>query len=396
MSGYVPNAAKGYRNTGVEPVDLGEQRWAEYPEMPAKPEDIPKTIGCTFTKPRTLANGVINYATRVIPTDTLREFGEFVLLGGRETDSSGNLKLGKISGNLPASLGTLALGGRAIASSTAALTGASGVAAGALAGVVALLWPSSLGDSSLYTEDQLSSLREGRTRVRLHVEQQADGSLKGYGYNTEKRADWEMIPIVQFIAQGQQRVADFGDGVTLIWTPAVDPSSTSGIPPLEAAPQVPQIWIYPPTEQADNIIVNPIYPSDYRDFILVFPPGSGIQPLYIVFNVQLEKNRKQGKAFEDAKYDELGLTQPELGREVTIKTKSGARTRLDMLGRDADGKLSCIECKSSDTAPLTKNQKVAFPEIEESGAIVVGKGKPGFPGGTEIPPTKVEIIRPKP
>lgn len=67
-----------------------------------------------------------------------------------------------------------------------------------------------------------------------------------------------------------------------------------------------------------------------------------------------------------------------------------------MLGRDADGKLSCFECKSSDTAPLTRNQKIAFPEIEESGATIVGKGKPGFPGGTEIPPTKVEIFRPKP
>ncbi len=271
-----------------------------------------------------------------------------------------------------------------------------GVIAGGLAGIAALLWPSSLGDSSLYTPEQLKALKEGRTRIRLHIEQQADGTLKGYGYNTEKRSDWEMIPVARFEAQGSQQVADFGDGITLTWTPAIDPSSASGIPPLEAAPQAPHIWIYPPTEQADSIIVNPIYPPEYKDFILVFPPGSGIQPLYIVFNIQLEKNRKQGKAFEDAKYDELSQTQPELGREVTIKTKSGARTRLDMLGRDADGKLSCIECKSSDTAPLTKNQKVAFPEIQESGAIVVGKGKPGFPGGTEIPPTKVEIIRPKP
>lgn len=40
------------------------------------------------------------------------------------------------------------------------------------------------------------------------------------------------------------------------------------------------------------------------------------------------------------------------------------------------------------------NTQVAFPEIEESGAVVVGKGKPGFPGGTEIPPTKVDVVRP--
>ncbi len=90
---------------------------------------------------------------------------------------------------------------------------------------------------------------------------------------------------------------------------------------------------------------------------------------------------------------ELRETTPEVGREVTAKTKSGVRTRFDMLGRDADGNISCIECKSSDTAPLTRNQKLAYPEIEESGAVVVGKGKPGFPGGTVIPPTKVEIVR---
>ena len=161
-----------------------------------------------------------------------------------------------------------------------------GVAAGALVGVVALLWPSSLGDSSLYTEEQLQSLKEGRTRVRLTVEQQADGTLKGYGYNTQKRRDWEMIPVVQFVAQGSQQVADFGDGVTLIWTPATDPSSTLGTPALEGAPQAPQIWIYPPTEQADNIIVSPIYPDAYKDFILVFPADSGVQPLYIVMNVR--------------------------------------------------------------------------------------------------------------
>ncbi len=33
------------------------------------------------------------------------------------------------------------------------------------------------------------------------------------------------------------------------------------------------------------------------------------------------------------------------------------------------------------------------PEIEQSGATVVGKGKAPYTGGTKIPPTKVEIIR---
>jgi hypothetical protein len=56
--------------------------------------------------------------------------------------------------------------------------------------------------------------------------------------------------------------------------------------------------------------------------------------------------------------------------------------------------IACVECKASETAPLTRNQKRAFPEIEQSGGRIMGKGKPGFPGGTQIPPTRVEILRP--
>jgi len=55
---------------------------------------------------------------------------------------------------------------------------------------------------------------------------------------------------------------------------------------LEAAPQAPVMWIYPPTEAAKQILVNPIYPPEYRDFILVFPVESGVRPLYVVVSVR--------------------------------------------------------------------------------------------------------------
>ncbi|KPW44358.1 MULTISPECIES: S-type pyocin domain-containing protein [Pseudomonas syringae group] len=324
MSGYIPKPAlpnATSANNGVEPVDIHAQRWAEYKDLPPKEDVKPNAVGCVFAKSCDLPDGVIDHRKPAgfIPVEKVANYGEFAILGGRETDADGNIPLKKISGSaLPTAIGTLVLGRAAVAvsSSCGALytAGAAGVAtetaaaiaagtgvvtagvvAGFLGGMVAMLWPSSLGDSSLYTEDQLQSLKKARTRVRLHVEQQADGTLKGYGYNTQKRTDWEMIPVVQFDEQGAQRVADFGDGVTLIWTPAVNPSSTSGIPPLEAAPQAPQIWIYPPTEQADNIIVSPIYPDTYKDFILVFPAGSGVQPLYIVMNVRLDPGTVMGQ-----------------------------------------------------------------------------------------------------
>ncbi|KSW22439.1 MULTISPECIES: S-type pyocin domain-containing protein [unclassified Pseudomonas] len=301
------------------------------PASPASPTATTKLINpqmatdkllrtaCVFTKCSKLPDSVIDYNTSsgTFPVDDVSDYGNLVLLGGREVDDSGKVQLQRISGNVPAGFGSLALRGLApsgagescggfceVASAGGAvasggrvavgtgsrvvgggiLTG--GVVGGSLLGVVAMLWPSSLGDSALYTEEQLRTMKQGRTRVRIRVEQQPDGPLKGYGYNTQLRSDWETIPVVQFSKAGSQMVADFGGGVELIWTPAVDPSDTLGIPALEAAPQTPQITIYPPVEQADNLIVNPIYPPEYRDFILVFPMGSGIAPLYIVMNAR--------------------------------------------------------------------------------------------------------------
>ncbi|AEV60324.1 colicin E3/pyocin S6 family cytotoxin [Pseudomonas ogarae] len=258
----------------------------------ASPSDVK---GCVFAKSCKLPDSVIDYhnPTGYIPTEALREYGQFTLLGGRQADESGRIQLKSISGSLPASFGTFALG-RTMPVSLGAAAEAAGavsapVAAGVLIGLVGLLMPANLGDGSLYTEEQLRSQEQARTRVRLHVETQADGTLKGYGYNTQTRRDWEMIPVVTFQARGAQQVADFGDGVELIWTPAVDPSTTLGIPALEAAPQAPHIWIFPPTPAADSIIVNPIYPPQYKDFILVFPADSGVSPLYIVLSISDHK-----------------------------------------------------------------------------------------------------------
>jgi len=277
----------------------------------------------------------------------------FSLLGGRERDAAGNIPLKQISGStLPAALGTLLLGGASPAGTGTAAAGAAGGAGIVTAGVVTgafdgsgctVVAVESRRQQPVYGE-QLKSLKQGRIRLRLHVEQQADGTLKGYGYNTQKRRDWEMIPVVQFLAQGSQQVADFGDGVTLIWTPAVDPSSTSGIPPLEGAPQAPQIFIYPPNEQADNIIVNPIYPPEYKDFILVFPADSGVWPLYVVIS------RPAGNG--DIKYYRPPRALPAFPDACPVKSKSsvqgggGKRSRWkDRKGRiyEWDSKTGAIE-----------------------------------------------------
>lgn len=57
----------------------------------------------------------------------------------------------------------------------------------------------------------------------------------------------------------------------------------------------------------------------------------------------------------------------------------------------------CGVAKGSQTAPLTKGQKAAHPQIETTSGTVRGnKGAEiGLPAGAKIPPTKVNVIRPK-
>ncbi|WP_309319449.1 pre-toxin TG domain-containing protein [Bacillus cereus] len=107
-------------------------------------------------------------------------------------------------------------------------------------------------------------------------------------------------------------------------------------------------------------------------------------------------NRTSGDKFEAELKTSLESTGEfeTVVKQLTLETPSGIKTRVDLvaLGKE-NSKINLYEAKASLSAPLTKNQKLAFPEIEEFGAIVKGKGKPPFDGGTEIPPTKVEVIR---
>ncbi|PTT30526.1 S-type pyocin domain-containing protein [Pseudomonas sp. HMWF021] len=282
-------------------------------EMAARKPD-PVRAGCVFAKSCKLPDAIIDYSNSsgMVPTDSLKDYGELILLGGREADDSGGVPLKKISGTaIPAGLGTFALAGEAFKALPAI---ASAAVVTPLVGLVALLMPSNLGDSALYTEDQLLALKQARTRVRLHVEQQADGSLKGYGFYTGKNRDWEMVDVAQFTARDNRFVADLGEGIELIWTPAVDGSDILGIPALEAAPQAPHIWVYPPTKAADGVLVNPVYPPEYRDFILVFPADSRVKPVYIVLS----------RARDHAYYDHP-KTLPAFPDAVRVKSKSSVQ-----------------------------------------------------------------------
>ncbi|WP_240795791.1 pre-toxin TG domain-containing protein [Bacillus pacificus] len=107
-------------------------------------------------------------------------------------------------------------------------------------------------------------------------------------------------------------------------------------------------------------------------------------------------NRTSGDKFEaelKSSLEDTGEYQTVV-KQLTLETPSGIKTRVDLaaIGKE-NSKINLYEAKASLTAPLTKNQKAAFPEIEKYGAIVKRKGKPPLVGGTEIPPSKVEVVR---
>lgn len=80
----------------------------------------------------------------------------------------------------------------------------------------------------------------------------------------------------------------------------------------------------------------------------------------------VQQNSEKGKEFEGSIFDEI-KSNPSLktpSREITVETNKGTKVRIDIMAKDENGNIKCIECKSSQTAPFTKNQEKGFPELK--------------------------------
>ncbi|WP_249921230.1 S-type pyocin domain-containing protein [Pseudomonas lundensis] len=88
-------------------------------------------------------------------------------------------------------------------------------------------------------------------------------------------------------AHAEQRVARVGNGLEISWKPAPDPSAIAPLAPLEGASLKPAAWVFPPSDQADTMLVNPVYPPDYQDAIVWFPGLAHRAPVYVSINVRL-------------------------------------------------------------------------------------------------------------
>ena len=289
MSGYVPN------DRGKRPAPVSEPYNGEFDQQPARPlvfadtqapapAPAPKPIGCVFAKSCNLPDGVIDHNNPggFVPLEQLKDYGDWAVLGTGTAIRAGGTPLQLIGSSTAATTIASRLGGTL---SLGILEGAGVVLAGAVVGTIGLLLPNTTSaDSALYTNEQYRSLTLGRTRVRVHVQQLTAGTINAYGFYTGRKPEWENAQVIAATPRGEQFVADLGQGIEVIWTPAADPNEL-GIPALEGAPQLPAIWVYPPTEQADKALVNPVHPPDYQDAIIWFP-ATDIPPIYVVLSVR--------------------------------------------------------------------------------------------------------------
>ncbi|MDN3221359.1 hypothetical protein [Pseudomonas nunensis] len=161
------------------------------------PEDVARR-GCVFAKSCNLPDAINDYSSLAIPTDSVNNYGDLVVLAGRDADGNGWVPLKRVSGVFGPNMGSLSLGGPSIVTATRAAAAAgiraakvagsaikeasSGVVASSMVGILSILTPTNEGDSAPYTEEQLQSLKQARSRVRLRVDEQADESLEGYGF----------------------------------------------------------------------------------------------------------------------------------------------------------------------------------------------------------------------
>ena len=273
-----------------------ELKSREVPYTPAPPRPSPKpappptlqppTKGCVFAKSCTLPNGVIEHKNPngFVPLESLTEYGAYAVLGTVGEITSAGTPLGWVGGSGSAASVVTRLGGSLALAATS--TG-SAVAAPFLVGSAALLMPNTTSsDSAFYKSEQYAQLSQGNTQVRMNLKYLDDDAVSVYGFYTGNQPDWRQVPVIAAVPRGEQLVADVGNGLEVIWTPAVDTGAVLGIPALEGMTLKPGAWVFPATEQTDRILENPEHPPEYQDFIIWFPTQPQIAPIYLSLSVR--------------------------------------------------------------------------------------------------------------
>lgn len=191
----------------------------------------------------------------------------------------------------------------------AARVGAS-VLSTAASSVLLALWPSKLGDGTLYTEEELREMTEAAIRVRFHLHVDATGNLRVAGYHVNDSTGYkDRVPVAHAELKGENFEVVVDDDFTLVWYP-----DDSGHRPIVSTE-------YPADSDIDpySILVTPIQedgqehsPPGYQrpfedqvELIVSFPADSGIEPLYLVFQKRVGGNEEGASSDKESAFNRI-------------------------------------------------------------------------------------------
>ncbi len=123
----------------------------------------------------------------------------------------------------------------------------------------------------------------------------------------------------------------------------------------------------------------------------------GISGSLLKKGITIIENAIKGKQFEKVVTQGLkDAGHTNVAEQVTVRPNGAtSNVRLDNMSTQNDA-IKLTDAKSSATAGFTPNQTTGYPLLQQNGGVVVGNNGAafGFPAGTQIPPTKVDIVRP--
>lgn len=272
--------------------------------------------GYVFAKSCALPDGVTDHSG-FVPVESLKQYGSYAVLGTGSAVSAAGTALEWIGGS----------------GSAMELAKRSGGSLSALAPpnvkiMIGMVLPNTTSpDSAFYSSAQYAELAQGSTRARVTLKQMPDGSVDLYGFYTGGKSDWQSVLVIEAKPRGDQLVADMGDGIEIIWTPAADPNAVLGIPALEGVTLKPAVWVYPPGPKTEQILINPAYPPDYQDAIIWFPSQPQIAPIYLSLNVRRDEPGVVTGVGEDVPGDWLDHARSGLGAPIPTSIADALRGR---------------------------------------------------------------------
>ncbi|PSU86794.1 hypothetical protein C0W35_22045 [Photobacterium kishitanii] len=228
----------------------------------------------------TQANEPIN---KVFCKSSMLPFGKVSVGKNREKASS----VGNIGIYAAGSMDAVAVGGL----STAALSRIAGVGLADIAGfamqvvgpigILLALSPTRMGDGTLYSDEDIQLLKGVETLIRFGFD--SKGMIHGY------HVDKTEIPKRSVNLVGNKFVVDLEPGLSIEWVPVSEEIAGTKIL-VNPIPNVDShtIYIHPEHEQGkefDNTYITPISETDPNDYILIFPPTTGLPPMYVVFQL---------------------------------------------------------------------------------------------------------------